>query len=55
MFYPQMASFVRRVREQGKNIEFYTGCEMMHDWPVVPAISECEVAFREIIAIINMQ
>jgi acetyl esterase/lipase len=55
IFYPQIAPFVERVRSQGKYIEFYTGYEMMHDWPLVPAIPECEAAFIEIVKIIKRQ
>jgi acetyl esterase/lipase len=52
IFYPQIKFFVERVRAQGKYIEFYTGYEMMHDWPIVPAIPECETALNEIIRLI---
>jgi acetyl esterase/lipase len=53
IFYPQVKPFVDRVRSQGKRIEFWTGQEMMHDWPVVPAVGECEAAFSKILEIIN--
>jgi acetyl esterase/lipase len=53
IFYPQVKPFVERVRSQGKFIEFYTGVEMMHNWPVLPAIPECELAFKEIVRIIK--
>jgi acetyl esterase/lipase len=53
IFYPQVKPFVERVRSQGKFIDFYTGVEMMHDWPVIPAVAECELAFREVVRIIT--
>jgi acetyl esterase/lipase len=52
IFYPQVAPFVERVRNQGKPIDFYIGYRMMHDWPIVPAAPECEFAFGEIVKII---
>jgi acetyl esterase/lipase len=54
IFYPQIAPFVERVRDQGKFIEFYTGYEMMHEWPLIFAIPECVAAFTEIVNIIRM-
>jgi acetyl esterase/lipase len=53
IFYHQVKPFVERVRSQGTFIEFYTGVEMMHVWPVIPAIPECEAAFREVVRIIT--
>ena len=52
IFYPQIAPFVAHVRNQGKYIEFYTGYEMMHEWPLIFAIPECVAAFTEIANII---
>jgi len=52
IFYPQMASFVKRLRLQGKHVVFITGQEMMHDWPVVPTVPESEKALNKIIGII---
>jgi acetyl esterase/lipase len=52
IFYPQVKPFVERVRNQGKFIDFYTGVEMMHDWPVIPAVPECDLAFKEVVRII---
>jgi acetyl esterase/lipase len=52
IFYPQIAPFVERVRAQGKQIDFYIGYKMMHDWPIVPVAPECEAAFMEIVKII---
>ncbi|GHV35257.1 hypothetical protein AGMMS4952_27590 [Spirochaetia bacterium] len=51
IFYPQVAPFVERVRNQGTSIEFYTGYEMMHEWPLIFAIPECQAAFAEIVNI----
>jgi len=53
IFYPQMASFVERLRAQGKHVVFITGHEMMHDWPVVPVAPECEKALNRVIEIIK--
>ncbi|GMO40868.1 MAG: hypothetical protein Pg6C_01690 [Treponemataceae bacterium] len=53
IFYPQVQPFVDRVRSQGKQIEFWTGYKMMHDWPVVPAVGECEAAFAKVMEIID--
>jgi acetyl esterase/lipase len=53
IFYPQVQPFVDRVRSQGKQIEFWTGYEMMHDWPIIPAAGECEAAFAKVMEIIG--
>jgi acetyl esterase/lipase len=52
MFYPQMKPFVKRVRDAGTFIEFWTGWQMSHDWPVIPAVPECEAVFHKITGII---
>jgi len=53
IFYPQIKPFVERVRSQGKYIEFYTGCQMMHDWIIMPAIAESVLGFTVIKEIIE--
>jgi acetyl esterase/lipase len=40
IFYPQVSAFVERVRSQGKEIEFYTGYNMIHCWVYLPVSRE---------------
>jgi acetyl esterase/lipase len=42
IFYPQVRSFVDRVRSQGKKIELYTGYSMMHCWIYLPVSREAK-------------
>jgi acetyl esterase/lipase/predicted small secreted protein len=53
IFYPQMAPFMKRVRDQGKQITFYSGYKLMHGWPLMPMSPECKEAMSIILDIIE--
>ncbi|GHV50513.1 hypothetical protein AGMMS49579_04230 [Spirochaetia bacterium] len=52
IFYPQIPPFVEHVKEQGKDIEFYTGYKLMHGWPFMPLAPESKKGFSIILDII---
>ncbi|GHV73896.1 hypothetical protein AGMMS49940_11980 [Spirochaetia bacterium] len=52
IFYPQVPLFVERVKEQGKQIEFYSGYKLMHGWPFMPLAPESKKGFAIILDII---
>ncbi|MDR0878193.1 MAG: alpha/beta hydrolase [Treponema sp.] len=53
IFYPQLTRFVERIKAAGLPIEFYSGNEMMHVWPYMPASREARAALNQIFAIIS--
>ncbi|GHV34314.1 esterase [Spirochaetia bacterium] len=53
IFYPQIPPFVKRVKEQGKYIEFYSGYKLMHGWPYMPFAPECKKGLSIILEIIS--
>jgi acetyl esterase/lipase len=53
IFYPQIPPFVKRVIEQGKYIEFYSGYTLMHAWPYMPLAPEGKKGLSIILEIIS--
>jgi acetyl esterase/lipase len=53
IFYPQMAPFVKRMRNQGKQAELYSGYKLMHSWPLMPISPECKGAMSIILDILD--
>jgi acetyl esterase/lipase len=53
IFYPQMAPFVKRMRDQGKQVSLHTGYKLMHAWPLMPISPECKETMSIILDIVR--
>jgi acetyl esterase/lipase len=53
IFYPQMADFLKLVRNAEVPITFFQGIGLCHCWPYVPLVPECERGFNQIIKAIK--
>jgi acetyl esterase/lipase len=51
--FPQIEAFVARLKAAGIQVEFHAGKEMMHIWPYIPFVPECEKTLQLIFGIVG--